>query len=192
MVRASGRDVLAGEVAEFWRVGGLETTSERRWCTIQRMRRTTFRLALLGLAGTASACQQHYELRVHPPAVSAANVTFAWDGDPARTISVYRCAATCPPLSTLPSYGDETDPKPGELVWDISAVGSPADGAGTIAYPLVYGDSEHPKAVVGTAPAQLTPGNYLLRVVTFKGVQMKAHIGTGWSTFVVPDNTAAD
>ncbi len=145
------------------------------------------RLALLGLTIAATACQQHYTLPIEAPSVSSTQATFAWEGTAAREVTVYRCRDACPAIETLPRYGQDED-VPADIVWDIAGVDSPANGAGTIASPLTYGDVDHENVYIETPAAELVPGRYLLRVVTFDAVRMKANIGTGWTAFIVPDD----
>jgi len=133
-----------------------------------------------------SACRKQHELAISAPVVEAEATTFSWHGEPARWVTVYRCAEACPPVATLPSYLEDNDPEPGEVFWSVSGVESPANGRGTIEQPLDYGDADHGQAQVETEPRTLIPGHYLIRIVTFNAVQLTVDIGTGWATFTVP------
>lgn len=120
--------------------------------------------------------------------MEARHPAFSWDGDPARRFDVFRCSTECPDIATLPGYLEEDSPTPGTPMWSMAGTQSPHAGEGTMRSPIIY--SVTPDRTVSTtvAPVALTPGNYLVRVVTMEKIGMiRAAWGTGWSRFTIPE-----
>ncbi|MEM6991470.1 MAG: hypothetical protein AAF721_13260 [Myxococcota bacterium] len=139
------------------------------------------------LSVLAVGCSEHHDLAVEIPDASATPVEFAWGGEPARSVTVFRCDAACPAVASLPSYKDEEDPTIGDTMWKVA--GAVPAGDGTIEGPVQYGMVDGADVTVVTPATPLSPGEYLVRVVTMRRSKkpLTADWGTGWSTFTVGD-----